>query len=127
MIGIALVIGIVITVAGIGWFRLRSTGGPIEYRAVLQADLGFTAASDYFDVVRKLGPPGKDQWREGAGERQYRALHYPRNNMIVILMGPDQRQARYIGTKDNQWRTIHAVELPGGRNTEPILRALRRF
>lgn len=108
-------------------FRRSTTGESIEYRGVLQADLGLTAKDDYFDVVRKLGPPDEDRWRPGTGERHYRALVYPKRKLAVILMGAERETALYIGAKDNGWRTVHAVELPGGVNTEPILRSLPRF
>ena len=97
------------------------------YKGVLQMELGFTAQTDYYDVVRKLGKPDQDRYKEDAGERQYRLLAYPKSDLIVILMGADRGTERYIGTKDFQWRTVHAVTLPGGANTEPILRALKKF
>jgi hypothetical protein len=127
MIGMALLIGILITVAAITVLRLRTTGGTVEYKPVLQAELDFTAQSDYFDVVRKLGKPEKDRWRSEVGERQYRALDYSKGNVVIILMGADRETAHYIGAKNGEWATIHSVELPGGRSTEAILRALKRF
>ena len=128
LIVIALLAGLVLTFIGIAVLRLRSTGGTIEYKGVLQIDLGLTAQSDYFDVVRKLGPPAEDRWRAETGERQYRALGYPKNDLIVILMGPDRETATYIGSKDSKWRTVHAVTLPGGKiSTEAILRTLPKF
>jgi hypothetical protein len=128
MIGIALLAGLIVTVVGIAILRLRSTGGTIEYKGVMQIDLGLTAQSDYFDVVRKLGRPAEDHWRADTGERQYRALAYPKNDIIIILMGQDRENAFYIGAKDSHWRTVHAVTLPGGKlNTEAILRTLPKF
>ena len=52
---IALLAGMVLTFIGIAVLRLRSTGGTIEYKGVMQIDLGLTAQSDYFDVVRSSG------------------------------------------------------------------------
>jgi hypothetical protein len=128
MIAIALAAGLVLTVIGIAILSLRSTGGTIEYKGVMQIDLGLTAQSDYFDVVRVLGPPAEDHWRDETGERQYRALSYPKNDLIIILMGPDRQKATYIGSKDSKWRTVHAVTLAGGNvSTEAILRTLPRF
>ena len=128
LIGLALLVGLVVTFIGIAILRLRSTGGRIEYKGVMQIDLGLTAQSDYFDVVRKLGPPAEDRWRAETGERQYRALVYPKNDLIIILMGPDREKVFYIGAKDSKWRTVHAVTLPGGKNsTEAILRSLPKF
>ncbi len=128
LIAIALVAGLVLTFIGIAVLRLRSTGGTIEYKGVPQIDIGLTAQSDYFDVTRKLGSPDEDRWRADSGERQYRALVYRKNDMIVILTGADREGALYIGAKDSKWRTVHAVTLPGGKsNTEPILRSLPKF
>lgn len=128
LILIALAVGLLLTFIGVAFLRQRTTGGTVEYKGVLQLDLGLTFQSDYFDVVRKLGPPAADRWRADAGERQYRALEYPKRDLIIILMGADREGATYIGAKDSQWRTVHAVEQPGGRsNTEPILRALTKF
>lgn len=127
LILIALIGGIIITFVGVGLLRQRSNGGPVEYKGVMQLDLGLTAQSDYFDVVRKLGQPAEDRWRPNTGERQYRALVYPKSDLVVILMGADRDQAFYIGSKDSKGRIVHAVSLPGGANTEAILRALPKF
>ncbi len=107
--------------------RGRESGGRVAYEPVLQADLSLTAEDDYFAVVRKLGEPARDRWKPGAGERQFRALDYPELGVTVILMGADRDSARYIGAKDRQWRTVHSVKLPGGVNTDSILRALEPF
>ena len=116
----------ILTVIGIALFRFRSTA--IEYKGVMQIDLGLTAQSDYFDVVKKLGPPAEDRWRAETGERQYRALVYPKSDLVIILMGADRESALYIGAKDSKGHTVHAVLLPGGKsNTEPILRTLPKF
>ena len=127
LILIALIGGVILTFIGVGLLRQRSTGGPVEYKGVMQLDLGLTAQSDYFDVVRKLGQPAEDRWRPNTGERQYRALSYPKSDLVVILMGADREQVYYIGSKDSKGRIVHAVSLPGGTNTEAILRALPKF
>ncbi len=127
LLAIALAVFLVATVAGITIYKMRSTGGRIEYQGVLQMELGFTNKTDFHDVVRKLGNPDEDRYKEDAGERQYRLLAYKKLDLIVILMGADRGAERYIGAKDSAWRTVHAVALPGGANTEPILRALKKF
>ncbi|MEZ5401010.1 MAG: hypothetical protein R2729_15170 [Bryobacteraceae bacterium] len=128
MILIALAAAIVLTMVVVGVTRKRGSGESVEFRGVMQAELGLTGKSDYFDVVRKLGEPGQDRWKDDTGERQYRAMTYPKHGGVtIILMGPDRAQMRYIGAKDPEWRTIHSVELPGGRNTDSILRTLPRF
>jgi hypothetical protein len=127
LIGAVLVIGIVACFLVVMLFRRQTTGGEIEYQGVVQADLGLSYHSNYFDVVRKLGRPDQDRWQSETGERQYRALVYARKDLIAILMGPDRNDMHYIGAKDGRWRTVHFVEIPGGRHTDAILRALKRF
>lgn len=128
MLVLALLAGLALMVIGVTVLRFRSTGGAIEFQGVPQIDLGLTAQSDYFDVVRKLGQPTEDRWKDDAGERQYRLLVYPKNDLIMILMGPDREHATYIGAKDSKWRTVHAVTLAGGKNnTGAILRSLPKF
>ncbi|MEZ5356927.1 MAG: hypothetical protein R2762_30170 [Bryobacteraceae bacterium] len=127
MILIALAAAILLTFVIVGVTRRKSSVESIEYKGIMQAELGLTSKSDYFDVVRKLGEPAQDRWKDETGERQYRALSYPKHNAIIILMGPDRNQIRYIGAKDFDWKTIHSVELPGGHNTDSILRSLPRF
>lgn len=127
LIATVLAAGIVLAMIFVGVSRYKESGGAIEYKAVVQADLGFTATSDYFDIVRKLGQPDHDRWKSDSGERQYRALTFKKSGYVVILMGAERNNARYLGTKDLDWHTIHAVELPGGRNTEPMMRSLAKF
>jgi hypothetical protein len=123
------IFGGLVLVAGVVWLmKMRSDGGDLEFKTVMQTDLGFSYASDYHDVVRKLGTPEKDVWKNGTTERQFRALSYPKNDLIIILMGDERNDsAKYIGAKDASWRTVSAVSLPGGQNTEAMLRALQRF
>jgi hypothetical protein len=104
-----------------------ATRRPVSYRTIEQFTLGLTAQDDYYSIVRKLGPPGEDRWKEGAGELQYRLLYYPRQSVFLILMGTDRENAHYIGALDKNWRVVHAVELPNGANSRAVLRNLRRF
>jgi hypothetical protein len=107
--------------------RDRNTGGRINYETVLQAELGLSGQDDYFAVVRKLGEPANDRWRAEEGEQQFRALDYPDLGITVLLMGADREQVLYIGAKDANWRNVHSVKLPGGVNTDSILRSLQSF
>jgi len=118
VVGVALVAGVA------GYLNLRNTGGTVEYEGVLQADLGFTGVTNYFDVVRKLGTPGQDRYKAETGERQYRFLVYPKQNLVVVLMGVERGKEVYIGAKDLKGRVVHAIDLPGGKNTFAILRSL---
>jgi hypothetical protein len=121
----ALAIGLVLTFAVVAFFRIKNTGGAVELEGVLQVDLGFTAASDYYDVVRKLGQPERDRWLSDEGERQYRALSYPKQDLVVFLMGLDRDNTQYIGAKDLRGRVVHYVSMPRGGSTAPILRSLK--
>ncbi len=123
----ALAVGLVLTFGTVAFLRLKSTGGTVELEGVLQADLGFTAATDYYDVVRKLGRPEQDRWLSEQGERQYRALIYPKQDLAIILMGMDRESARYIGAKDNRGRIVHYISMPRGGSTAPILRTIKKF
>ena len=119
----ALLVTLVVAV----FLRRETSGGAVEYKAIFQTDLALSAADDYFDVVRKLGAPASDRWRAASGERQYRALGYPKLRITVILMGGERKDIHYIGAKDDDWKTVHSVELPGGIRTDSVLRSLPRF
>lgn len=127
MIAWVLVVGLLLVGAVVGYLKLRTTGGAVEYEAVLQADLGLTSESNYFDVVRKLGTPDRDHYRSETGERQYRILVYRAQNLVVVLMGVERGKEYYIGAKDLSGRVVHAIDLPGGKNTFAILRALGKL
>ncbi len=127
LIMIALVVAISATFLTVMLTRDRHAGGRVSYEAVLQAELGLSAADDYFAVVRKLGEPRNDRWRSESGEQQYRALDYPDLGVTVLLMGADRDRVFYIGAKDEEWRNVHTVKLPGDSNTDSILRSLERF
>ncbi|MBL8295450.1 MAG: hypothetical protein JNN08_26630 [Bryobacterales bacterium] len=121
-----LAVSVLIVAVVAGYLNLRNTGGTVEYEGILQADLGFTGETNYFDVVRKLGAPERDRYKAETGERQYRFLIYPKQNLVVVLMGVERGKEVYIGAKDMNGRVVHAVDLPGGRNTFAILRSLGR-
>lgn len=103
--------------------RLR----PVKFTATDQDFLSLGRSDDYFDVVKKLGQPAEDRWREQSKEIEYRSLWYPQRSYYVILLGQDRNTARYIGALDKNWRVIHYVELPNGGNTGSILRVLKKF
>lgn len=105
-------------------------GGALRTVTFTAADQDFLTLSrtdDYFAVVRKLGQPSEDRWRDDAGELQYRALWYPQRSYYVILLGADRNEIRYIGAVDRNWRVIHYVDLPNGGSTASLMRGLPRF
>lgn len=123
LVGAVLLMGILAALIGVKLSRNDN----VEFEAVLQEDLGFSARDDYFAVVRKLGPPAKDRWKEPATEMQYRALSYPDRHLTVILMGTERKQALYIGALNDRWRPVHTVLHAGGGNTRSLLERLQRF
>lgn len=125
LIGVTLLIGITATAIFIGIYRNVSSGRAVTLKPILQSSLGLTSQDDYFAVVRKLGQPEADRWRDTSGEVQYRLLKYPDKN--VILMGHDRANVVYIGALDNDWHVIDSVELAGGKKTYSLLTQLPRF
>jgi hypothetical protein len=133
-VGKVIVGGVALGVAGcvlaISLFR----GGVIATRAfytpAFQVDLPLAPDDDYAAVVRTLGQPAAERWRPGtsgpAGDR-YELLAYPQRRLYVILMGPDQSGARYIGALDWNWHPAHAVDLAGRGSSYGLLRRLPRF
>ncbi len=125
LIGAMLLLGITLAAVVVGVYRSVTSGRTAHYRPVMQSTLGLTAADDYFSVVRKLGTPSSDRWRDETGEVQYRLLEYP--DKFALLMGRERNKAVYIGAMDREWRVIDSVELPGGVRTYTMLVRLRRF
>ncbi len=99
----------------------------VKFTAADQDFLALSRTDDYFAVVRKLGQPSEDRWRDNAGELQYRALWYPQRSYYIILLGTDRNDLRYIGAVDRNWRVIHYVDLPSGGSTASLMRGLPRF
>lgn len=127
LIGAVLVLGIVACVLLVGLFRGARDGSRVIYSPVIQNELGLTADDDYYAVVRKLGQPAVDHWKSEMGEIQYRILGYPSQGVSIILMGEDRNKAKYIGALDKNWKPVHSVSLPGGRNTMAMLRSIPKF
>jgi hypothetical protein len=120
----ALAVGIVACIIIISILRSGRDGSRIVYSPVVQSELGLTAQDDYHAIVRKLGPPTSDRWKTEEGELQYRLLRYPDRGLSVVLMGTERDKALYLGAVDNQGRPVHAVTLPGGKDSYSILRSL---
>jgi len=120
----ALATGVVGCLVVLGVLRSGRDGSRIVYSPVLQSELGLTAQDDYHAIIRKLGPPAEDKWKAEAGELQYRLLRYPDRGLSVVLMGTERDKALYLGAVDNSGRPVHAISLPGGKDTYSILRSL---
>ncbi len=130
-IGRMILISLVVAIAGlaivVSFYRGRTSGEQVEFRGVLQSNLGLSAQDDYFAVVRKLGEPQEDRWRADQGELQIRGLKYPDRKITIILMGSDRKNARYIGSVNAEGLVIDSVDMPGGVNTAAIIRRLPKF
>jgi len=120
----ALAVGVVACLIVITVLRSGRDGSRIVYAPVLQSELGLTSQDDYYAIVRKLGPPAEDKWKAEEGELQYRLLRYPDRGLSVVLMGTEREKALYLGAVDNNGRPVHAITLPGGKDTYSILRSL---
>lgn len=98
-----------------------------------QAYLELTRDDDYHAVVRKLGAASLDRYKAGEGEIHYRALTYKDRGYVIILMGTEREQVRYIGTlsysddKKKDWQPMHYVEFAKGATTVSMLRTLPKF
>jgi hypothetical protein len=125
-IGLYIIGGIIAVLFVVYGVVSYTRGDRILFQSVFQEDLGFSAEDDYFAVVRKLGQPAKDRWREGK-DLQYRALEYPDRHFTVILMGTERNNARYIGAVNGDWRPVHTVKHAGKGNTRSLLEGLPRF
>jgi hypothetical protein len=98
------------------------------YRSFLQ--LG--PDDDYASTVRKLGVPARIGSNEinsseigsrRTGARVFRLLAYPSRRYSVVLMGSNERDARYIGALDSRGRVLDAVRLRDGSSAESLLNA----
>ena len=123
----ALVVGIVAAYFVVNFYRGGAPRPRISYSAKDQSYLALTARDDYQAVVRKLGAPARDRWQRETGAIRYRALSYTERACTVILMDAGHGGASYIGTLDEHWKPLHAVELQDGASTDSLLRALPRF
>jgi hypothetical protein len=130
-IGRMILISLVVAIGGlalvVAFYRGRTSGEQVEFKSVLQSELGLSSQDDYFAVVRKLGPPQQDRWRSDQGELQFRGLNYPDRKITIILMGPERKNARYIGSVNAEGLVIDSVDMPGGVNTATIIRRLPKF
>ncbi len=124
LIGGVVVVAIGLYVAAVSLNRV----GEVRQRTVTftakdEAFLNLSGHDDYVSVLKKLGPPGTDRWQSETGNIQIRALGYPDRKYTVVLMGADRGSAVYIGTLDDNWKTVHS----SGVGTSALLRNLKRF
>ena len=124
--GLYILAGIVAVLVVVYGVISYNRGDRITYQAVLQEDLGFSADDDYHAVVRKLGAPANDRWSDGK-DLQYRAMAYPARHFTVILMGTEQKNARYIGAVNDEWRPVNSVKHAGHGDTRSLLEGLKKF
>lgn len=94
-----------------------------------QQYLTLTREDTYHDVVRKLGPPDREQWiTPESAAVHFHALWYSQRSYVVVLMGAERGGVRYIGTIHAATRApLDEVPLPGGGSTGAMLRTLPRF
>ena len=111
----AVAAGILACVAVVIVFRDGSMGSRVAISPATDIDLPLTARDDYDSIVSRFGAPAEDRWRS-----EYRRLSYPQHSFAIVLL-----EGHYIGAVDRNGRVIHSVQLPGGRNSAPLLKSLR--
>jgi hypothetical protein len=130
-IGRMILVTLVVAIGGlalvVAFYRGRTSGEQVEFKSVLQSELGLSQQDDYFAVVRKLGQPQEDRWRSDQGELQFRGLKYPDRKLTIILMGRERKTALYIGSVNGEGLVIDSVDMPGGVNTAAMIRRLPKF
>jgi hypothetical protein len=57
----------------------------------------------------------------GSGAEAFRLLTYPSRHYAVVLLGPDNNAARYIGVIDPHGRVLDSVRLSDGRSSAVLL------
>ena len=112
--------------AAVAVVKLTPDAKPV-YTTADQSYITLTRDDDAFAVIRKIGAPTEDVWREGEGELHYRRLTYKERGYSVILMGPARENARYIGAMNADWKPIHSIDIGKTASTASMLRALPRF
>ncbi|MBZ2184797.1 MAG: hypothetical protein K7J46_08790 [Bryobacter sp.] len=127
LIFLALGVGLLLVAFIVFYFRGRESGEMVQFKPVVQQNLGLGAEDDYFAVVRKLGQPAADRWKAQGESIQYRVLVYPEQKLNVVLAGRERGKVLYLGALDDDWKVIDSVNQKGGSNTYQVLARLPRF
>src|SRR5262249_51132608 len=121
LIGGAVAVGVALYVAAVYFNR---EGEPrartVTFTTRDQSYLELNSRDNYTSTLQKLGQPTADRFRPDSGELKFRALEYKDRGYTVILMGPNQETATYIGTMDEHWKPVS----PGNNATQSLLRDL---
>ena len=134
LIGYALVLGLAATLVVV-IIAFQGLPHPLDWwreRNIATADqryLSLTREDGRHDVVRKLGPAERDDWiTPQSAEIHFELLWYPQRSYIIVLMGSNRGDARYIGALHTSSRQVlDSVKLPGGGSTTSMLRTLPKF
>ncbi len=94
-----------------------------------QRYLSLAARDDYHAVVAKMGPPESEQWlTKDDADLQFQALFYASRRYVVILMGGERGNQRYIGAlHDPERKILDAARLSGGGDASAMMRNLPEF
>ncbi|MGA3096572.1 MAG: hypothetical protein ABSF25_08985 [Bryobacteraceae bacterium] len=127
LIAVAVGCAMLLYVVGVNFQRIKEwRPRRVVYTVKDQGFLELTPRDDRFEIVQKLGEPGRDHSQE-VGTIFYESLAYPDRRYTVILMGSDVRSLAYVGTMDDNWRPVHFISLRSGATTESLLRVLPKF
>ncbi len=108
-------------------FRGYRSGDMVQFKGVVQENLGLGPGDDYFAVVRKLGEPQADRFKSDGESIYYRVLVFPARNLNIVLAGREKNEVRYIGALDSDWKVVDSITQKGGSNTYSVLSRLPRF
>lgn len=101
----SIAVGFVALIALVGFTRNAHFGEHLGL--IASAQLPFTGADDYNDIVAEFGKPVSDQWIE-TDDGGYRRLGYTAKHLAVILAGETPSTAHYIGSVGRNGKFLHA-------------------
>lgn len=101
----SIAVGFVALIALVGFTRNAHFGERLGL--IASAQLPFTSADNYDDIVAEFGKPVSDQWIE-TDDGGYRRLGYTAKRLAVILEGKTPSTAHYIGSVGRNGKFLHA-------------------
>lgn len=94
-----------------------------------QRYLSLTSQDDYHNVVAKMGKPEREEWiTKDDADLQFQALFYPSRRYMLILMGGERGNQRYIGAlHDPERKILDAARLSAGGDASAMMKNLPEF
>lgn len=116
---------VVVSLLVVGVFSTGLIDGRPGAHPAWQTTRVFTERDDYASITHKLGSPVTDRLLSMSDGSRFRALGYPAQHMVVILMETRQHnEARYLGTMNTSGRVLYTIPRNQGLNPEDLLASL---